>query len=78
MVNQSESLEITYKILRELKKSCIQDVTGFGFASHWLKNWCKFLSQSLYVHSNHYDHEIIFDSHLKTPLSGNFIIIVIV
>ena len=51
VVNQSESLAVICKtsILRELKKSCIQDVIGFGFgfASHWLKNWCKFLSQSL-------------------------------
>ena len=45
-MNQSQFLAITYNSLEAREKS---HVRGFGFDSHWLKNWCKSLSQSLNV-----------------------------
>jgi len=39
---------------------------GFGFASHWLKNWHESF-KPITKGSNH-NHVITFDSHLKTAL----------
>ena len=39
MMNQSEFQEITCKLLKVQQKVSIQGVIGFGFASHWVKNW---------------------------------------
>ena len=38
-MNQSEFLVITSKLLKGREKSRSQAAIGFGFASHWLKNW---------------------------------------
>ena len=40
-MNQSQFLKITSTSLEMLEKSCIHGAIGFGFgfASHWLKNW---------------------------------------
>ena len=38
-MNQSQSLQITCNSLEAREKSRVQGVIGFGFASHWLKNW---------------------------------------
>ena len=38
-MNQSQFLAITYKSLVAREKSRVQGAIGFGFASHWLKNW---------------------------------------
>ena len=38
-----EFLEITHHLFKEQEKSCLQGSIGFGFASHWLKNWCEIL-----------------------------------
>ena len=40
---------------------------GFGFASHWLKNW-RDSFKPIIKRSNRNHVIIIFDSHLKTPL----------
>ena len=40
-INQSEFLAITCNLHKAWEKSHIQGVIGFGFASHWLKNWCE-------------------------------------
>ena len=42
-MNQSELIAITLNLLREREKSCVQGEIGFGFASHWLKNWREIL-----------------------------------
>ena len=36
---QSEFLAIKGKLLKVQKKFHVQGAIGFGFASHWLKNW---------------------------------------
>ena len=37
--NQSQFLAITWNLLKAQEKSRAHGVIGFGFASHWLKNW---------------------------------------
>ena len=46
---------------------------GFGFDSHWLKNWRESL-KPITKRSNH-NHIITFDSHLKTALNTVLLII---
>jgi len=38
-MNQSEFLAITCNSLEAWEKSRVHGVIGFGFDSHWLKNW---------------------------------------
>ena len=39
-MNQSQFLAITCNSLEAREKSRVRGAIGFGFASHWLKNWC--------------------------------------
>ena len=39
-MNQSQFLAITCNSLKAREKSRVRGAIGFGFASHWLKNWC--------------------------------------
>ena len=66
-INQSEFLEITYSLLKTREKSRVQGANGFGFASHWLKNWRE-ICKPITKRSNR-DHVINSDIHLKTALS---------
>ena len=38
-MNQLELLSITCNSLKAREKPRVQGEIGFGFASHWLKNW---------------------------------------
>ena len=38
-MNQSQFLAITCNSLKAREKLRLQGAIGFGFASHWLKNW---------------------------------------
>ena len=38
-MNQSQFLAITCNLHEAREKSRVQGAVGFGFASHWLKNW---------------------------------------
>ena len=38
-MNQSQFLAITRNSLEAREKSRVHGAIGFGFASHWLKNW---------------------------------------
>ena len=38
-MNQSQFLAITCNSLEAREKSRVHGAIGFGFASHWLKNW---------------------------------------
>ena len=67
-MNQSQLLAITCNSLKAWERSRVLGVIGFGFASHWLKNWRESL-KPLTKRSNH-NHVITFDSHLKTALSN--------
>ena len=39
LLNQPEFLAINRNLLGARKNSRLQGATGFGFTSHWLKNW---------------------------------------
>ena len=43
---------------------------GFGFASHWLKNWHEAFEPT--TKRNNRNHVITLDSHLKTALLVNY------
>ena len=64
VMNQSQFLVITCNSLKAGEKSRVHGAIGFGFDSHWLKNWRESL-KLLTKRSNH-NHVISFDSHLKT------------
>ena len=65
-MNQSQFLAITCILLKAREKSRVHGVIGFGFASHWLKNWRESF-KPITKRSNR-NHVLTFDSHLKTAL----------
>ena len=65
-MSQSQFLAITCTSLEAREKSRIHGAIGFGFASHWLKNWCE--SFKPIIKRSNRNHVITFDSHLKTAL----------
>ena len=65
-MNQSQFLAITCDSLKAPEKSRVHGAIGFGFASHWLKNW-RDSFKPITKRSNR-NHVITFDSHLKTAL----------
>ena len=65
-MNQSQFLAITCNSLEAREKSRVHGVIGFGFASHWLKNWRE--SFKPITKRSKRNHVITFDSHLKTAL----------
>ena len=66
-MNQSQFLAITCNSLEACENSRVHGAIGFGFASHWLKNWRESF-KPITKRSNR-NHVITFDSHLKTALS---------
>ena len=64
--NQSQFLEITCNTFKAREKSRVHGAIGFGFASHWLKNWRESF-KPIAKRSNR-NYIITFDSHLKTAL----------
>ena len=65
-MNQSQFLAITYNSLEAREKSRVHGAIGFGFDSHWLKDWRESF-KPITKHSDR-NHVITFDSHLKTAL----------
>ena len=65
-MNQSQFLAITCNSLEARERSRVHGAIGFGFASHWLKNWRESF-KPIPKRSNR-NHVITFDSHLKTAL----------
>ena len=65
-MNQSQFLTITCNSLEAREKSRVHDASGFGFDSHWLKNWRE--SFKPITKRNNHNNVISFDSHLKTAL----------
>ena len=63
-MNQSQFLAISCNSLEAREKSHAQGAIGFGFASHWLKNWRE--SFKPITKRTNRNHVITFDSHLKT------------
>ena len=67
-MNQSQFLAITCNSLEAREKSRVHGAIGFGFASHWLKNWRESF-KPITKRSGNPNHVITFDSHLKTALT---------
>ena len=65
-MNQSQLPAIICNLLRVLEKSRAHGAIGFGFASHWLKNWRE--SFKPIIKRSNRCHVITFYSHLKTVL----------
>ena len=65
-MNQSQFLAITRNSLEAREKSRVRGAIGFGFDSHWLKNW-RVPFKPISKRSNR-NHVITFNSHLKTAL----------
>ena len=68
-MNQSQFLAITCNSSDTREKSRVHGVIGFGFASHWLKNWHESF-KPIAKRSNYCNHVITFDSHLKTAVEN--------
>ena len=66
-MNQSEFLAINCNSLEAREKSRVRGTIGFGFTSHWLKNWRE--SFKPITKRINRTHIITFDSHLKTAIS---------
>ena len=68
-MNQSQFLAILCNSLQAREKSRVHGAIGFGFgfASHWLKNWRESFKSN--TKRSNRDHVITFDSHLKTALA---------
>ena len=71
-MNQSQFLAIICNSVEAREKSRVRGAIGFGFASHWLKNWRESF-KPITKRSNR-NHVITFASYLKTALSVNMII----
>ena len=65
-MNQSQFLAITCNLLEAREKSRVHGAIGFGFASHWLKNWRE--SFKPITKRSKRNHVTTFDSHLKSAL----------
>ena len=65
-MNQSQFLAITCNAPEAREISRVYGAIGFGFVSHWLKNWRESF-KPITKRSNR-NHVITFDSHLKTAL----------
>ena len=67
VMNQSQFLAMIRNLLKLWEKSHVHGAIGFGFASHWLKNWRE--SFKPIIKRSNCNHVITFDSHLKTALT---------
>ena len=65
-INQSQFLAITCNSLEAREKSRAHGAIGFGFTSHWLKNWCE--SFKLISKGSNRNRVITNYSHLKNAL----------
>ena len=72
MMNQSQFLAITCNSLEAREKSRVHNAIGFGFDSHWLKNWRE--SFKAITKRSNQNYVITFDSHLQTALSTVFVL----
>ena len=66
-MNQSQFLAITCNSLEAREESRAHGAIGFGFDSHWLKNWRE--SFKSIIKRGNRNHVITFDSYLKTALN---------
>ena len=75
-MKQSQFVAITCNSLKAREKWRVHGVIGFGFASHWLKNWRESLKPI--TKRSDGNHVITFDSHLETTLfSYKFVLLLL-
>ena len=74
-MNRSQFLAISCNSLEAREKSRVHGAIGFGFDSHWLKNWRE--SFKPITTRSIRNHVITFDSHLKTALNLDIELIII-
>ena len=65
-MNQSHFLATTCNSLEAREKSRVHSAIGFGFDSHWLKNWRE--SFKPITNRSNRNHVITFDCHFRTAL----------
>ena len=65
-MDQSELEENACNRCQARENTCERGTIGFGFASHWLRNWREFLQNV--VKQNQSKRKITFDTRLKTAL----------
>ena len=70
-----EPIRIPSNHLEVREESRVHGAVGFGFASHWLKNWCN--SFKPITKRSNCDHIVTFESHLKTALLIKLIIVLL-
>ena len=71
-MSQSQFLASTRNSIKAREKSRVPGAIGFGFASHWLKNWREsFKPITMRLKRSNRNHVITFDSHLKTALNDS-------
>ena len=68
-MNQLQFLAIICNSLEAQEKSRVRGAIGFGFDSHWLKNW-RDSSFKPITKRSYRNNVITFDSHLKTALTS--------
>ena len=73
---QSQFVAIIWNLLKAREKSRVHGAIGFGFASHWLKNWRESF-KPITKRSNR-NRVITFDTHLKTALSKQIAVFCII
>ena len=74
-MNKSQFLAITCSSLEAREKSRVHGTIGFGFASHWVKNWRE--SFKPISKGSNRNHVIAFDSPLKTALFQCFLFLLL-
>ena len=70
-----EPIRIPSNHLEVQEESRVHGAVGFGFASHWWKNWCNSF-KPITKRSNR-NHIVTFESHLKTALLIKLIIVLL-
>ena len=75
-MNQSQFLAIICNSLKGREKSRVHGTIGFGFGfdSHWLKNWRESFRPITKRSDNCNDVLITFDSHLNTALVNEILL----
>ena len=74
-MNQSQFPAITCNSLKTREKSRVRGAIGFGFASHWSKNWRKSFKPT--TKRGNCNHVITFDGHLKTAVKYTLMYLVL-
>ena len=73
-MNQSQFVAISCNSLEAQEKSRVPGAIGFGFDSHWLKNWRESFKPN--TKRSYRNNVITFDSHLKSAMWSLFIIFI--